>query len=311
MSDAEPLVYEPLPQRDAARTKRRRREPPAAAAAAADQAAAAASAVVAAAPAQPAAAQQEPAAAEQLQEQPPGQAGEAEQQPHEQPPLDREPAPEQQQQQELEQDRRQQPEQEQEQLCEPPPAYRSAAVGAHKFEYLDHTADVQLHACERAAGAARARSPPRGRAHSRRARRRVAASHAAARARSAAGGASLGEAFEQVGLALFNYMTPIDALADDPACTRELRACGHDLHSLLYNWLDELLGVYCADYTMLRSITVTALDDAAFTITATGRGERFDRSRHEAGTEVKAITYSAMQVSVSPGDAEVFVIVDI
>ena len=41
------------------------------------------------------------------------------------------------------------------------------------------------------------------------------------------------------------------------------------------------------------------------------RGERFDRGRHVSGTEVKAITYSAMQIREAPGDAEVFVIVDI
>jgi SHS2 domain-containing protein len=41
------------------------------------------------------------------------------------------------------------------------------------------------------------------------------------------------------------------------------------------------------------------------------RGEKFDRQRHECGTEVKAITYSAMQIREKEGDAEVFVIVDI
>lgn len=41
------------------------------------------------------------------------------------------------------------------------------------------------------------------------------------------------------------------------------------------------------------------------------RGERFDRNHHECGTEVKAITYSAMQIRQADGDAEVFVIVDI
>ena len=41
------------------------------------------------------------------------------------------------------------------------------------------------------------------------------------------------------------------------------------------------------------------------------RGQYFDRSRHVSGTEVKAITYSAMQIREAPGDAEVFVIVDI
>jgi hypothetical protein len=35
-----------------------------------------------------------------------------------------------------------------------------------------------------------------------------------------AGGATLAQAFEQAGLALFNYMTPINALAPDERCTR-------------------------------------------------------------------------------------------
>ena len=41
------------------------------------------------------------------------------------------------------------------------------------------------------------------------------------------------------------------------------------------------------------------------------RGDTFDRQRHESGTEVKAITYSAMQINEKEGDAELFVIVDI
>lgn len=42
-------------------------------------------------------------------------------------------------------------------------------------------------------------------------------------------------------------------------------------------------------------------------------GEKFDRRWHSSGTEVKAITYSAMQVTsqTKQGDAEIFVIVDI
>ncbi|PNH08121.1 Protein archease-like [Tetrabaena socialis] len=41
------------------------------------------------------------------------------------------------------------------------------------------------------------------------------------------------------------------------------------------------------------------------------QGEVFERGRHEAGTEIKAITYSAMSIREGEGDAEVFVIVDI
>jgi hypothetical protein len=41
------------------------------------------------------------------------------------------------------------------------------------------------------------------------------------------------------------------------------------------------------------------------------RGETFSLETHEQGTEVKAITYSAMQVIEKPDDVEIFVIVDI
>lgn len=40
-------------------------------------------------------------------------------------------------------------------------------------------------------------------------------------------------------------------------------------------------------------------------------GETFDRQKHASGTEVKAITYSAMDVREQGDDVEVFVIVDI
>ena len=41
------------------------------------------------------------------------------------------------------------------------------------------------------------------------------------------------------------------------------------------------------------------------------KGAIFDRQKHESGTEVKAITYSAMQINETMNDAELFVIVDI
>ncbi len=41
------------------------------------------------------------------------------------------------------------------------------------------------------------------------------------------------------------------------------------------------------------------------------KGENFVRGQHASGTEIKAITYSAMQITEKDNDAEVFVIVDI
>ncbi|ETE62845.1 Protein archease [Ophiophagus hannah] len=108
-----------------------------------------------------------------------------------------------------------------------------------KYEYLDHTADVQLHAW----------------------------------------GDSLEEAFEQCAMAMFGYMTDTETV--EPLDTVEVEAEGHDMLSLLFHFLDEWLYKFSA--------------------------EEFFIPR---GTEVKAITYSAMQVH-EEGKPEVFVIIDI
>lgn len=137
-----------------------------------------------------------------------------------------------------------------------------------------------------------------------------------------------------------------------PCSTYE--AEGHDLQSLLFNFLDELLFAFATDFFVASQLSVTELDLQAFRIQAEGcargiralmncvcadswgtapswgqgsagrrpaagwqaaalppppaaqapwpltpmcrRGETFDRQRHVCGTEVKAITYSAMQV---------------
>ncbi|GLI63046.1 hypothetical protein VaNZ11_005908 [Volvox africanus] len=149
------------------------------------------------------------------------------------------------------------------------PAYRSAAVGTYKFEYLDHTADVQLHAW----------------------------------------GHDLKEAFENCALAMFNYISPLEYVR--PRTTRRYRAEGHDLPSLLFAFLDELLFVFSTELFLATDVKITALDRNNFIIEAEGEGEIFDRDLHEVGTEIKAITYSAMSIVERPEDSEVFVIVDI
>uniref|UniRef100_A0A2I2ZP67 Protein archease n=1 Tax=Gorilla gorilla gorilla TaxID=9595 RepID=A0A2I2ZP67_GORGO len=124
-----------------------------------------------------------------------------------------------------------------------------------KYEYLDHTADVQLHAW---------------------------------------GDTLEEEAFEQCAMAMFGYMT--DTGTVEPLPTVEVETQGDDLQSLLFHFLDEWLYKLSADeFFIPREVKVL---------------KEFSLSKHPQGTEVKAITYSAMQV-YNEEKPEVFVIIGI
>ncbi|XP_050425926.1 protein archease-like isoform X2 [Adelges cooleyi] len=139
-----------------------------------------------------------------------------------------------------------------------------------KYEYLDHTADVQLHAW----------------------------------------GVTLIEAFEQCANAMFHYMTEVEYI--EMKETFEIEASGHDMMTLLYNFLDELLFIFSAEpFYIARKVEILEFDRTEFKIKAKGFGEEFQLGKHPQGTEVKAITFSNMQIHESEGNCEVFVILDI
>ncbi|KAF5284606.1 hypothetical protein FQA39_LY16964 [Lamprigera yunnana] len=130
-----------------------------------------------------------------------------------------------------------------------------------KYEYLDHTADVQLHSW----------------------------------------GDSLAETFEQCGLSMFGYMTNLETV--EIKDVREIQANGHDLESLLFHFLDELLFLFsCEPYLICSKLVITEflMEGEDFTIRCKCYGEEFTLGKHPQGTEVKAITYSAMQIVNEP-----------
>ncbi|KAK3611917.1 hypothetical protein CHS0354_013984 [Potamilus streckersoni] len=140
-----------------------------------------------------------------------------------------------------------------------------------KYEYLDHTADVQLHSW----------------------------------------GDNLTEAFEQVAMAMFGYMTT-DYDSVEMTDEMEVEAEGEDMMSLLFHFLDEWLFVFSADpFFIPRKVEITEFDNVNFKIKSKGYGETFDIQKHPQGTEVKAITYSNMQIYDNDEMHEVFVIIDI
>ena len=138
------------------------------------------------------------------------------------------------------------------------------------YEYLPHTADVQLHAW----------------------------------------GTSIEEAFECVTVAMFGYMTEIEKV--EAKRNEIVVAKGTtDLKSLLYKLMDEFLYLFCTEGFTARELRIIEFDRKNLTIRAEGFGETFDLKKHPQGTEVKAITYSAMQIHEKFDRVDVFVVIDI
>lgn len=139
------------------------------------------------------------------------------------------------------------------------------------YEYLDHTADVQLHAW----------------------------------------GVSMQMAFENIVPCMFNYATDLSVVGIDHNQTIEFTVQGHDLYSLLYKYLDEFLFHFCSDGFCCKAAKILSFDKESFSITVRGLGEIFDLSKHTQGTEVKAITYSNMQIHEVSDKTDLYVIIDI
>ena len=123
-------------------------------------------------------------------------------------------------------------------------------------------------------------------------------------------GNTMKEAFEQIGVAMFGYMTELETV--EYIKSFEIQAKGHDMNSLLFHFLDELLVAFSIEeYLLFKDIEITEFDTKNFVIKAVGFGEHMDLSKHPQGTEVKAITYSAMQVKQNDKKSECWVVVDI
>ena len=68
-------------------------------------------------------------------------------------------------------------------------------------------------------------------------------------------GDSLEEAFEQCAVAMFGYMTDLDYV--EPKSAYSLAVEGHDMESLLYNFLNELLFVFSTEPFLVPKVRRT------------------------------------------------------
>jgi len=161
-------------------------------------------------------------------------------------------------------------------------SYDTTATNKNQYEYKDHTADIQIRSW----------------------------------------GDSTATAFAWSALGMFDYMTPLHKISETPNVYRKFSCSAHDLKSLLFAFLDELLFVFHTESLVCTKIQISEFrenkdeslenEENRWTIEGIVAGDLFVDGVHEQGTEVKAITYSEMQIHVAEDDStEVYVIVDI
>jgi SHS2 domain-containing protein len=118
-------------------------------------------------------------------------------------------------------------------------------------------------------------------------------------------GRTASELYEGLGLGLFALITDLRSVR--PLEPRVVRASATDASALVVAWLGELLLLQQTEGFLVREIRAKLVGSPPTSLLATVRGEPFDSERHSRGTEVKAITFHAMQLDLTRGRARVIV----
>lgn len=126
-------------------------------------------------------------------------------------------------------------------------------------------------------------------------------------------GRTLAELFENAALALCALTCAPEKIAE--RIEREIAATGADLESLLYAWLAEILAIADGEQMVFRRASVTELREpkagAPGEVRGIARGEKFDRTRHAAGTYIKAVTLHQFSVVRTPEGFRARVFLDV
>lgn len=120
-------------------------------------------------------------------------------------------------------------------------------------------------------------------------------------------GKTLGEAFANIALGMFNVITPIGEIAEEQEF--EVVAEGRDLDSLLFNLMDEFLFIHDTEHLVPHYIDIQ-VDMKNLRAFAKCAGEKFSRETHEVGISVKAVTYHKMRIVETDGQWFVRIVFD-
>ena len=111
---------------------------------------------------------------------------------------------------------------------------------------------------------------------------------------------TLAGVFEEAAFAMFDVMT--DPTAIERSFVDHFEVTSHDEISLFHDWLEQLLLKFDLDGKVYSVFHVEKIDpqNENLCLAAKAQGGLFERGRHPAKVEIKAVTYHRMEVRATP-----------
>ena len=109
-------------------------------------------------------------------------------------------------------------------------------------------------------------------------------------------GNSFEESFEQAAKAMFSIMVELESVQKKENI--EIKIEENSIEKLFIKWLNELLYLADAKHILFKEFKIKDIGERknTFSLTATAFGEKLNAKKHILNTEVKAATYSGLQV---------------
>lgn len=114
-------------------------------------------------------------------------------------------------------------------------------------------------------------------------------------------GKSFEEAFEESARGMFSIMSDLEKVEGKKSV--ELTVSANGLGELLVEWLNELLSLADRNEMVFSEFKVEEIveGEKGFELKGSASGEKIDSGKHEFKTEVKAATYSGLDVKKENG----------
>ena len=111
---------------------------------------------------------------------------------------------------------------------------------------------------------------------------------------------TLAGVFEEAAFAMFDVMT--DPTAIERSFVDQFEVTSHDEISLFHDWLEQLLLKFDLDGKVYSVFHVEKINpqNENLRLAAKAQGGLFERGRHPAKVEIKAVTYHRMEVRATP-----------